>query len=237
MREPSAGEVLVEVARCGVCRTDLHVADGELTGRSCRWCWDTRWSAAWSAAGIGVERFREGDRVGVPWLGATCGRCPHWPGGAENLCDAPEFTGYTRDGGLREPYAGRCRLRLCPAATPTTTRTPRPLLCAGLIVYRALRFADDAKTLRIYGFGRRGAPDRPAGDLAGQAGVCLHQAGRCRRPGLRPRARLRLGRRLDAAAAGTARRGGAVRAGRQPGAGGATRHPQGRHGRLRQAST
>jgi propanol-preferring alcohol dehydrogenase len=152
LRDPAAGEVLVEVAACGVCRTDLHVADGELTQPKLPLVLGHEVVGRVLAVGAGVERFREGDRVGVPWLGATCGRCPHCLAARENLCDAPEFTGYTRDGG----YAGHMLadskyVFALPDAYDDAHAAP--LLCAGLIGYRALRFADDAQTLGIYGFG------------------------------------------------------------------------------------
>jgi len=152
LRDPAAGEVLVQVAACGVCRTDLHVMDGELTQPKLPLVLGHEVVGRMLAVGAGVERFREGDRVGVPWLGATCGHCPHCLAARENLCDAPEFTGYSRDGG----YAG-----LMLADANYVFKLPdgyddahaAPLLCAGLIGYRALRFVDDARTLGIYGFG------------------------------------------------------------------------------------
>jgi propanol-preferring alcohol dehydrogenase len=151
-RDPAADEVLVEVAACGVCRTDLHVADGDLAEPKLPLVLGHEVVGRVAAVGPGVERFRAGDRVGVPWLGATCGHCLHCAAGRENLCDAPQFNGYTRDGG----YAG---LMLADAAH--TFALPdgyddahaAPLLCAGLIGYRSLRFAGDARTLGIYGFG------------------------------------------------------------------------------------
>jgi len=151
-RDPAAGEVLVEVAACGVCRTDLHVADGELPNARLPLVLGHEVVGRVLAVGPGVQRFREGDRVGVPWLGATCGHCYYCHHDRENLCDAPQFNGYTRDGG----YAG-----LMLAAAAYTFPLPEgyddahaaPLLCAGLIGYRALRFAGEARTLGIYGFG------------------------------------------------------------------------------------
>jgi len=152
LRDPAAGEVLIEVAACGVCRTDLHVAAGELTQPKLPLVLGHEAVGRVVAAGPGVERFGAGDRVGVPWLGATCGRCSHCLAGRENLCDSPQFTGYTRDGG----YAGHM---LADAgyvfALPDAYDDAHaaPLLCAGLIGFRALRFADDARSLGIYGFG------------------------------------------------------------------------------------
>ncbi len=152
LRDPAAGEVLLEVAACGVCRTDLHVTAGELAHPKLPLVLGHEVVGRVLEVGPGVERFRAGDRVGVPWLGATCGRCPHCLAARENLCDAPEFTGYTRDGG----YAGHMLADASyvfslPDAYDDAHAAP--LLCAGLIGYRVLRFAEDARTLGIYGFG------------------------------------------------------------------------------------
>jgi propanol-preferring alcohol dehydrogenase len=152
LRDPGRGEVLIKVSACGVCRTDLHVADGDLREPKLPLVLGHEVVGRVVATGACVERFRAGDRVGVPWLGATCGRCSHCLAARENLCDAPEFTGYTRDGG----YAGHM---LADAgyvfALPDAYDDAHaaPLLCAGLIGYRSLRFAENARTLGIYGFG------------------------------------------------------------------------------------
>ena len=147
--EPGAGEVLLEVAACGVCRTDLHVVDGELTEPKLPLVPGHQIVARVVADG---ERFRSGDRVGVPWLGWTCGVCRFCRSGRENLCDRARFTGYQRDGG----YAGLAVAdeRFCfpiPAGYPDLQAAP--LLCAGLIGYRTLKLADDAERIGIYGFG------------------------------------------------------------------------------------
>jgi propanol-preferring alcohol dehydrogenase len=147
--EPGEGQVLVGVAACGVCRTDLHIVDGELeepklplvpghqvVGRVIR----------------GGERFRPGERVGIPWLGETCGRCRYCLSGRENLCDAPIFTGYTRDGGYAELAVAHEAFAL-PLPGGLTDPETAPLLCAGLIGYRALRMTGDAERLGLYGFG------------------------------------------------------------------------------------
>ena len=152
LREPRAGEVLVEVSACGVCRTDLHVADGELAHPKLPLVLGHEVVGSVAAIGPGVEHFRTGDRVGVPWLGATCGQCGHCLAGRENLCDTPQFNGYSRDGG----YAG---FMLADAAhvfhlpDAFDDAHAAPLLCAGLIGHRALRFTEDARSLGIYGFG------------------------------------------------------------------------------------
>ena len=152
LRDPAPGEVLVAIAACGVCRTDLHVADGELTQPKLPLVLGHEVVGRVVAVGAGVERFREGDRVGVPWLGATCGHCPHCLAGRENLCDAPQFTGYTRDGGYaRHTLADANYVFSLPDEYDDAHAAP--LLCAGLIGYRALAMAGDAPRLAIYGFG------------------------------------------------------------------------------------
>ncbi|MBO9601215.1 MAG: zinc-dependent alcohol dehydrogenase family protein [Novosphingobium sp.] len=149
--EPGEGEIRIAVTACGVCRTDLHVADGEIhgilpiipgheiVGRV-------------DALGAGVTAFARGDRVGVPWLGRTCGNCRYCLSGRENLCDSPLFTGFTRDGG----FASHC---IADAAfcfslpQRMNDADAAPLLCAGLIGYRSYRMAGDAGVIGLYGFG------------------------------------------------------------------------------------
>ena len=148
---PGRGEVRIAIAACGVCRTDVHVADGdlrgilpivpghEIVGRV-------------DELGPGVVGFALGDRVGVPWLAHSCGECPYCRSGRENLCDAPLFTGFTRDGG----FASHCLVdaRFCLRLPPGFDDVhAAPLLCAGLIGYRAYRLAGDAPVLGLYGFG------------------------------------------------------------------------------------
>lgn len=152
LRDAAAGEVLVRIAACGVCRTDLHVVDGELAQPKLPLVLGHEVVGRVEAVGAGVQRFREGDRVGVPWLGATCGHCPHCLAARENLCDAPQFTGYTRDGGYASHMlADASYVFALPDGYDDAHAAP--LLCAGLIGYRALRFAEDARSLGIYGFG------------------------------------------------------------------------------------
>jgi propanol-preferring alcohol dehydrogenase len=149
--EPGPGEIRVAVSACGVCRTDLHVVDGdihgplpiipghEIVGRV-------------DALGAGVDDLLLGQRVGVPWLGHSCGHCPYCASGRENLCDAPLFTGFTRDGG----FASHCiaDARYCfPIPDSFDDVHAAPLLCAGLIGYRSYRLAGDAPVLGLYGFG------------------------------------------------------------------------------------
>jgi len=152
LRDPAAGEVLVRVSACGVCRTDLHVIAGELTQPKLPLVLGHEVIGRVEAIGPGVDTFRQGDRVGVPWLGATCGHCLQCLAGRENLCDAPQFNGYTRDGGYAQyMVADAAHVFALPAGYDDAHAAP--LLCAGLIGYRALRFAGDAQTLGIYGFG------------------------------------------------------------------------------------
>jgi propanol-preferring alcohol dehydrogenase len=150
--DPGPGEVLLKVSACGVCRTDLHIADGELEGGRLPIVPGHEIVGTVVARGEGAERFAEGERVGVPWLGGSCGRCEHCRAGRENLCDRARFTGFHRDGGYAE-YA-LADQRFCfalPAEYGDVEAAP--LLCAGLIGYRALAMAGDARRVGIYGFG------------------------------------------------------------------------------------
>jgi propanol-preferring alcohol dehydrogenase len=149
---PAEGQVLVRVGACGVCRTDLHVVDGELPHPKLPLVPGHMIAGAVVEVGPGATRFRPGDRVGVPWLGWTDGTCAYCRGGRENLCDHARFTGYDLDGG----YAGLTVAdeRFCfalPAGYSDVDAAP--LLCAGLIGYRALRMAGEARRVGLYGFG------------------------------------------------------------------------------------
>jgi propanol-preferring alcohol dehydrogenase len=149
---PGPGQVVVKVHACGVCRTDLHVIDGELPHARSPVIPGHEIVGTVAEVGAGVAALAVGDRVGVPWLGFTCGICRYCRAGDENLCDAPQFTGYTIDGGYAE-YAvadSRYCFRMPEGFTDDELA---PWLCAGLIGYRALRKAGDAKRLGIYGFG------------------------------------------------------------------------------------
>lgn len=149
---PRAGEVLVKVRACGVCRTDLHVVDGELPHAKPHVVPGHEIVGEIVALGDGVDRFPVGMRVGIPWLGYTCGTCTHCRTGRENLCDAARFTGYDLDGGYAE-YA-LADARYCFALPDAYDDvSSAPLLCAGLIGYRSLVMAGDAQTLGLYGFG------------------------------------------------------------------------------------
>jgi propanol-preferring alcohol dehydrogenase len=149
---PGAGQVLLHVRACAVCRTDLHVVDGELAEPKLPLVPGHEIVGAVSAVGPGVERWRAGDRVGVPWLGWTCGECFFCRGGHENLCDRARFTGYQLDGGYAEFAVADARY--CFAVPPGyDDLQAAPLLCAGLIGYRSLVMAGDAVRLGLYGFG------------------------------------------------------------------------------------
>jgi propanol-preferring alcohol dehydrogenase len=149
---PGPGEVLVRVHACGICRTDLHVVDGELTEPKLPLVPGHQIVGTVVEAGEGVERLARGDRVGVPWLGWTCGECRYCRGGRENLCDLARFTGYLIDGGFAE-YAAADHRFCFPVPVGYPDAQAAPLLCAGLIGYRSLRAAGDAERLGLYGFG------------------------------------------------------------------------------------
>jgi propanol-preferring alcohol dehydrogenase len=150
--QPATGEVLVRVHACGVCRTDLHVVDGDLTRPKLPLVPGHEIVATVQALGAGVEQLALGQRVGIPWLGHTCGRCDYCRAGRENLCDAARFTGYDRDGGYAEYTVADSRYCF-PLPDAYTDAHAAPLLCAGLIGYRSLVMAGDARRLGIYGFG------------------------------------------------------------------------------------
>jgi alcohol dehydrogenase, propanol-preferring len=151
VRDPSPLQVLVRVHACGVCRTDLHVADGELPEIPFPVIPGHEIVGRVERVGRGVSRFRVGDRVGVPWLGETCGTCRYCRSGLENLCDRARFTGYTLDGGYAEYVLADSRY-CCVIPERYSDSQAAPLLCAGLIGYRAYRAAGEG-TLGLYGFG------------------------------------------------------------------------------------
>ena len=150
--EPGPGQVLVRVGACGVCRTDLHVVDGELADAKLPLIPGHEIVGRVAETGARAERFEAGERVGVPWLGSTCGRCRYCRSGPENLCDEPAFTGYHLDGGYAE-YALADERYCFPLSGDYGDAEAAPLMCAGLIGYRSLRMAGDAQRLGIYGFG------------------------------------------------------------------------------------
>jgi alcohol dehydrogenase, propanol-preferring len=149
---PGAGQVLVRVHACGVCRTDLHVVDGELPDARSPVIPGHEIVGTVGALGPDVAGFRIGQRVGVPWLAWTCGQCRYCAAGRENLCDSARFTGYTVDGGYAE--FALADARYCFALPDGfSSEELAPWLCAGLIGYRALRMAGDARRIGLYGFG------------------------------------------------------------------------------------
>ena len=149
---PGSGEILIEVAACGVCRTDLHVVDGELTEPKLPIVPGHEIVGRIAVLGEGVTGFTLGERVGVPWLGYTCGVCPYCRSGRENLCDAPLFTGYTRDGGYATHTVADARFCF-PLPGGMDDAGTAPLLCAGLIGWRSYRIAGEGEALGLYGFG------------------------------------------------------------------------------------
>jgi propanol-preferring alcohol dehydrogenase len=151
-RQPGPGQIRVKVLACGVCRTDLHVVDGELPNPQVPIIPGHEVVGRIDAIGSGVEGLSLGERVGVPWLGHTCGVCPYCHMQRENLCDHPIFTGYTRDGGYATAAIADARFAF-PLGEAGDDVSLAPLLCAGLIGWRSLVMAGDCKTLGLYGFG------------------------------------------------------------------------------------
>jgi len=150
--QPGNGELMLAVSACGVCRTDLHVVDGDLTHSKLPIVPGHEIVGRVTAVGQRVSGFRIGERVGVPWLGATCGVCPYCREDAENLCDAPVFTGYTRDGGFATHTIADARYCF-PLGEDGNDAEIAPWLCAGLIGWRSYRMAGDGRALGLYGFG------------------------------------------------------------------------------------
>ena len=165
---PGHGEVLIRVRACGVCRTDLHILDGELAHPRLPLIPGHEIVGTVAGVGTGVKAFDIGHRVGVPWLGWTCGICQFCASGRENLCDNPRFTGYQADGGYAEYAVANARYCF-PIPSTFDDVAAAPLLCAGLIGFRTLRLAGEAERIGIYGFGA-------AAHIAAQ--VIVHQARR-----------------------------------------------------------
>lgn len=149
---PGPGELRVRVHACGVCRTDLHVVDGELPDLKLPIIPGHEIVGRIDALGPDVEGLEIGTRVGIPWLGSTCGVCPYCAGNRENLCDRPVFTGYTRNGGYATHAIADARFAFRLGENGSDAALA-PLLCAGLIGWRSLGFTGTAKTLGLYGFG------------------------------------------------------------------------------------
>ena len=151
-RQPGPGEIRVKVAACGVCRTDLHVVDGELPEPKVPIIPGHEIVGRIEALGPGVAGLSSGKRVGIPWLAHTCGVCPYCAGHRENLCDHPVFTGYTRDGGFATAVIADARFAF-PLGEAGGDVELAPLLCAGLIGWRSLVSTGDGRNLGLYGFG------------------------------------------------------------------------------------
>jgi propanol-preferring alcohol dehydrogenase len=149
---PAPGEILVEITACGVCRTDLHVVDGELPNPKLPIVPGHEIVGRVAAMGEGVAGFAIGQRIGVPWLGYTCGVCAYCRDGRENLCDRSLFTGYTRDGGYASHAVADARYCF-PLPERMGDAEVAPLLCAGLIGWRSYRMAGEGTSLGLYGFG------------------------------------------------------------------------------------
>jgi len=150
--EPGDAELLIEVSACGVCRTDLHVVDGELPGGKLPVVPGHEVIGRVVECGRSVDGFRPGQRVGVPWLGATCGHCWYCEHDMENLCDEPAFTGFDRDGGFATHIVADARYTF-PIDADYDDAEAAPLMCAGLIGYRSWRMAGEGRNLGLYGFG------------------------------------------------------------------------------------
>jgi len=150
--QPSGGQVLISVNACGVCRTDLHIVDGDLTEPKLPLVPGHQIVGEVVEVGEGAERFAAGQRVGVPWLGWTCGECRYCLSGRENLCNRARFTGHDIDGGYAELVVADERFCF-PIPEGYPDEQAAPLLCAGLIGYRALRLVGDAERIGFYGFG------------------------------------------------------------------------------------
>jgi propanol-preferring alcohol dehydrogenase len=151
-RQPGPDQIRVKVAACGVCRTDLHVVDGELSHPQLPIIPGHEIVGRIDAIGANVNGLRMDERVGIPWLGHTCGACPYCTMLRENLCDRPLFTGYTIDGGFATAVVADARFAF-PLGEVGTDEALAPLLCAGLIGWRSLTIAGDGKHLGFYGFG------------------------------------------------------------------------------------
>ncbi|WP_102817830.1 zinc-dependent alcohol dehydrogenase family protein [Burkholderia ubonensis] len=190
---PAAGQLLIDVHACGVCRTDLHVVDGDLPDPRLPLIPGHEIVGTVAALGAGVTGFSVGDRVGVPWLGHTCGHCAHCAAGRENLCDAPGFTGYTIDGGYAERTVADSRYCVHLPERYSDLQAA-PLLCAGLIGHRTLRMAGDARRIGIYGFGAAAHLVAQVARLEGRKVFAFTRPGDA--------AALQLARRLGAAWAG-----------------------------------
>jgi alcohol dehydrogenase, propanol-preferring len=150
--QPHSGQIRIRVEACAVCRTDLHVIDGELPHVHCPIVPGHEIVGIVESLGEGVKQFTVGQRVGVPWLAKTCGHCEYCKSGRENLCDTPEFTGYSRDGGFATHVIAEAAFSI-PLDEFADPVAAAPLLCAGLIGWRSLSAAGNGETIGLFGFG------------------------------------------------------------------------------------
>ena len=185
--EYGANDILLKVRACGVCRTDLHIVDGELSEPKLPLIPGHEIVGSVIAKGERVDRFAIGQRLGVPWLGHTCGHCRYCTSGRENLCDDARFTGYTLNGGYAE-FAVADQHYCFPLPDGYTDAEAAPLLCAGLIGYRALAAAGDAARIGIYGFGAAAHIIAQVARWQGRRDLCFHQTRRPGRAAFRQRA-------------------------------------------------
>ncbi len=172
--EPDGNQVLIKIHACGVCRTDLHIVDGELTEPKLPLIIGHEIVGTVVKPGKNVSEFKIGDRVGVPWLGYTDGTCKYCKRGEENLCENAKFTGYTIDGGYAE-YTAADKHYVFPIPDGFDDTHAAPLLCAGLIGYRSYRMiGKDFETLGIYGFGAAAHVIAQVAIHQGEENICLH---------------------------------------------------------------
>src|SRR4051794_3815542 len=209
---PGPGDVRVKVGACGVCRTDLHVVDGELPDIAYPIVPGHEVVGRVDALGAGVTSLKIGERVGVPWLGYTCGECSYCRSGRENLCDRPRFTGYTRDGGFASHLVADARYCF-PLGEAGDDVAIAPLLCAGLIGWRSLVMAGDGKHLGIFGFGAAGHIIAQVARWQGRSVYAFTPQGRRRGAAPCNIARREMGWRIGGSASGAARRRNYLRTG------------------------
>ena len=232
---PGPGDVRVKVSACGVCRTDLHVVDGELPDIAYPIVPGHEVVGRVDALGAGVTNLKIGERVGVPWLGYTCGECVYCRSGQENLCDRPRFTGYTRDGGFATHLVADARYCF-PLGEAGDDVAIAPLLCAGLIGWRSLVMAGEGKHLGIFGFGAAGHIIAQVARWQGRSVYAFTRAGDVEAQRLAKSLGADWAGAIGRPAAGSARRGHHLRAGRRAGSAGAARGAEGRAGGLRRHS-
>ena len=232
---PGPGDVRVKVSACGVCRTDLHVVDGELPDIAYPIMPGHEVVGRVDALGAGVTSLRVGERVGVPWLGYTCGECSYCRIGRENLCDRPRFTGYTRDGGFATHLVADARYCF-PLGEAGDDVAIAPLLCAGLIGWRSLVMAGDGKNLGIFGFGAAGHIIAQVARWQGRSVYAFTRKGDVEAQRSCKIAWRGMGRVIGGSASGAARRRDYFRAGGRSRSAGATRRAEGRTRGLRRHS-